>query len=336
MTRILHTADLHIGCCKSYPGYLTRGEALVKELLRLVKRKKCDYLVIAGDFFDRSSPGHHERALVADLFFKCPVPIISIVGNHDRWGREMDQTALNWLTHLATRSGHRVWDTPTAEKVGDVWWVAIPSGSWTQSDMYLLTNWLVDQVPRDEGPVVALAHEFFYGAATDTGYTRRGTRPKIPAHERIQYWALGDIHKFQKMATNAWYPGSPYQIQFGEQLPKGVLIKDIDDRWGKPEFVPIKTPRPLVELTEVPETWPRAFVKLTVRPEEIPHPLPSCVVTLGTAAGRSTEEAAMELANASNENYFLDGLDAYLTKKGFKGEKLERALEFAGDLVKKI
>jgi DNA repair exonuclease SbcCD nuclease subunit len=314
---------------------------MIDELLRLVKKHKCENLVICGDFFDRPSPSHEERAVVADLFRRCPVPILSVTGNHDKWGAREDQTALNWLTKLAPKFGHRVWSSPAAEKIEGVWWLALPYGGWNQAEIYLLINWLLEHVPaKSSAPVVGLAHEFFEGAVDDTGYVGKGKKyPALPdVGDKVNYWALGDVHKLQKQASYAWYPGSPYQIDFGEVLPKGVLLVDLEQK--KPEFIEITKPRPLVELRKVPEEWPDAYVKLIVSPDQIPYPLPKCVVKIGSPAILEkpvVDDEENVLQGKVSSNYILDGMPEFLAgKKKLSPKGVKRAMRYAKELIQKL
>jgi len=336
--RILHAADLHVGCCKRYPDSLERAWLVMRDLLRIIPREKCELLVVSGDWFDRPTPNHEERAIVADLFKQSPVPIVSITGNHDRWGKGMDQTALNWLTGLAPKFGHRVWDQPASEEFEGIWWIALPYNGWNTADMHLLTTFLLDQVPKKwEGYTIGMAHEFFQGAILDSGFKAEGDKHALlPAMSQdIDLWALGDIHKMQKMASNAWYPGSPYQTTFGETLPKGVLVHDLESN-KRPKFIEITSPKSLVELDAVPQEWPDAYVKLTVRPEDLPHPLPPCVVQLGSTMLPQDSQEIKEVHAMVSSVYLLKGMRQYLGKKGFSDKMIKRGMQFARRLVKEV
>jgi DNA repair exonuclease SbcCD nuclease subunit len=320
---------------------------MIAELLRTVKKQKCAFLVICGDFFDRPSPSHEERAIVADLFKKSSVPIFAITGNHDKWGAKADQTALNWLVKLAPKFGHRVWSSPKTEKVDGVWWLALPYGGWNQAETNLLINWLLEHVPsKTSAPIIGLAHEFFDGAIDDSGFIGKGRKhPALPSvGHKVTYWALGDVHKLQKQASYAWYSGSPYQIDFGEVLPKGVLIVDTEKK--TPEFIEFTAPRPLIELREVPEIWPEnAYIKLVVSPDQVPYPVPKCVVQLGSPTLSSTafekrirrEEEEEDLVHGKiSSNYLLEGMEEFLRdKKAISPKGIKRAMEFAQTLIQK-
>jgi len=68
----------------------------------------------------------------------------------------------------------------------------------------------------------------------------------------VNYWALGDIHKRQKVkGFNAWYPGSPIQHKFGDPDDCGVLIVDTDS--FIPNVVMLDMPR-LVTAESIEES----------------------------------------------------------------------------------
>jgi len=308
---------------------------MVRELCRIAKRFTCDYIVVAGDFFHFPTTTHEERAIVADLFKNTPVPILSVTGNHDKWGKDIDQTSLNWLTGLAPKFGHRVWNQPAVEEIGGRWWVALPAGGWNTVEMYAITHALLEEVPKG-APVIAIAHEYIEGSMADTGFVGKGTKyPKLPVVRRIQYWALGDVHMVQKIASNAWYCGAPYQTRFKETLPKGVLLYDTEK--PKPKFVEITAPRPLLELQEVPEEWPDAYIKLKVRPEQIPYPLPQSVVQVSSISVPQSAEEIRDMRTKVSSKVYLEGLPAFLRDKcGFDDKMTKRGMRFATELLKTI
>lgn len=310
---------------------------MMEELCCICKHYKCNYMVVSGDFFHLAGTTHEERAVVADLFAATPAPIISITGNHDKWGKELDQTSLNWLTGLAPKFGHRVWNLPAAEEIDGVWWIAIPAGYWNTVEFYAITHALLEEVPKSySGPVIALAHEFFEGSMGDQGYVGKGTKyPKLPVVRRISYWALGDVHKMQKIASTAWYCGAPYQTRFGETLPKGVLLYDTEK--PKPKFVEITNLKPLLELQEVPEEWPEAYIKLKVRPEQIPYPLPPEVVRVSSISTPQSAEEVKDMRTKVASKVYLEGLPEFLAEKcGFDEKMTKRGMKFATQLLKTL
>jgi DNA repair exonuclease SbcCD nuclease subunit len=331
--RLLHTADLHIGANRSYPNYLERQRAAIEEIMTLAEDVDC--LIVAGDLTDHAQPHHEERALISKLFHKCPCPIVAITGNHDRYGKRWQDTTLNWLVPLAARLGHRVWDTPTAEKFHNVWWLALPYNNYSQADLYLLIPWMLSQVPANwEGPVVLISHEFYAGAETDTGYSGKKDRPRLPLSKRISYAALGDIHKHQQLNSRTFYSGSPFQRTFGEVLPKGVLRVSLKGPRLKapPEFIALTSPTPLVTLDHIPKKWPKAFVRLQMAFADLPSSLPANVVQI-----KPTDSAGMAYDTQTKEHDptldTLPDLDAFLRRKKLPVELVDRGIQYARKLM---
>lgn len=86
--RFFHLSDLHIG--KQFYGYslLEDQEWILKEILSLVKERKPDAVLIAGDIYDKSVPSA-EAVAVLDCFLtelagiQPSIPVMIISGNHD-------------------------------------------------------------------------------------------------------------------------------------------------------------------------------------------------------------------------------------------------------------
>ena len=335
--KILHTADWHVGSGRRFLKHLTdhleREKQVVGEILALIKREQPDVVIIAGDLFDNGNPTHDERLIVANFFRDVSVPVVAISGNHDTPGRVgTTETNINWLVALSDKLGHVVKDSPTAVLAYGAWWLCLPYGGWNQADLNLLVAWLLSKIPASNTkPVVALAHEFFCGATTETGFVGKGKKhPKVPEDPAITYWALGDIHNQQNLGPTIWYCGTPYQKDFGESLPKGVLMVKPGK---KPVPIQLRKTTPLVTLTSVPDEWPNALIRLKVKASKIPPLLPKNVVEVSSPpmAGASAE---MEEKIAQGSRYLLDGLDGFLKRRGLSPKMVKRGVAYAKQLLK--
>lgn len=78
MTRILHTADLHLT-----DGRPERWKAL-DEVLRAAEREEADAVAIAGDLLDREGDHAALRPRVRERFDAAERPVFLLPGNHDR------------------------------------------------------------------------------------------------------------------------------------------------------------------------------------------------------------------------------------------------------------
>ena len=115
--------------------------------------------------------------------------------------------------------------------------------------------------------IVVVTHETIRGAISDTNWRIKGGSevPLLDYGEDaedipVTYCALGDLHIKQKVGPRTFYSGSPLQIKFGDQFPKGVLVVDTDDP-DNPVFEPIESV-PLVRVTSIEDIPENCHVKL--------------------------------------------------------------------------
>lgn len=85
--RFIHTADWHIGKIVNDFSMLPYQEHALNQLIDLLKERKVDCLIIAGDLYDRSNPPALAMDLVDRTFNRIlsetNTPILLISGNHD-------------------------------------------------------------------------------------------------------------------------------------------------------------------------------------------------------------------------------------------------------------
>jgi len=113
MTRILHTADLHLAA-----GHPERREAL-EAVLSAARERDVDALLVAGDLLDRGADHAALRRDVRSAFEAFDRPVYILPGNHDRAAYRPGQ---DWgpRTHLLLGE-------PVAEaRLGDVRLVGVP------------------------------------------------------------------------------------------------------------------------------------------------------------------------------------------------------------------
>ena len=87
MVKFLHTADWHIGRKLQGKDLLEDQQVVLDNLITEMKKINPDFLIIAGDLYDRSVPGKEATKLLQELLVKinieCNIPIFAISGNHD-------------------------------------------------------------------------------------------------------------------------------------------------------------------------------------------------------------------------------------------------------------
>lgn len=329
MTRFLHTADLHLNALRrNFPHYLLRGEWVLNAITEAADDYDCDCIVVAGDVFDRTDLTIAERQLFSDWLGGLSVPAIITSGNHDtRNDSETGNTCLSYLSSLNLKK-HLVHDgDPRILNAFGAWWFLFPHYRCTDFEFHLMVEtmlWRVDQMDSSM-PVVGVLHDALVGSQADSGYNIEG-RLTLNPDWNVAYWALGDIHLSQEMLPNAHYSGSPHQIDFGEDLRKGVLIVDTD-KPTEPGFVEFDTPYPLIALDEPPDDW-SLFCKY--KGVDLPDGTPDHVVW----DPPQKEAAAIEYGESRVP--LLYGLEQKLMDIDHDDELIDRTIEMAKELVGEI
>ena len=84
--RIVHLADLHLGKRVNDFSMIEDQKFILQEILKIIKEKTADCVIIAGDVYDKTLPGVEAIALLDDFLLslsKLKLPILIISGNHD-------------------------------------------------------------------------------------------------------------------------------------------------------------------------------------------------------------------------------------------------------------
>ena len=87
MATFIHTADLHLGRQLHGLSLLDDQRAALDSLVELVRVRRPDALLLAGDIYDRAIPPADAVALLDDFLCRVvgqlDVPVVMIAGNHD-------------------------------------------------------------------------------------------------------------------------------------------------------------------------------------------------------------------------------------------------------------
>lgn len=278
--KFLHTADWHIGASRFIPNFLERQEAMIDSIFDLALSKNIEVVVVAGDIFDTSNPSIEEQELFQRKLLQYDAAgfhVLVIPGNHDLVDAT-GRTALRPYASLSA-SGRYLYSVVTEHTVfvpiGDVVFCLLCHRRRKfSSDARSVVGSYCDSSIDVGKKLIVVAHETIVGSLSDVKLPD-GSNHVIDKGEDapddklpVTYWALGDIHKYQKVAPRAYYSGSPVQTKFGDEWPKGVLLVDTDFP-ENPEFVSISSNQ-LVKAG-VHEAVPfGAWVKWTkARPEDL-------------------------------------------------------------------
>lgn len=360
--RFIHAADLHLDtpfrALSSVDEELARRlkEATFNSFRRIVDlciEKEVDFLLIAGDTFDRE-----DQSLAAQLRFVRELERLSaagihtylVCGNHDplvSWVEEMQ------LPDRVVRFGSSKVGKAVYEKAGRPL-AAIYGISYrtAREDRDLAGKF---RGPDGDTPFsIAMMHATPDDPGPHEPYAR--FRLKELIHKGYDYWALGHIHKRNTLRDHApavVYPGNPQGRDFGETGRRGCVLVEME-KGRKPgiEFIPTQEVR--FEEVRIDMSGVDGFNELThldrMALERIsdPHPEDSYILRivlegrtpLHKRLARSGEleelrKALNEEAAAGTPFLFIDSILSE-TRPDINLEELREGNDFTAALIKKV
>lgn len=270
MVKFLHTADWHIGRKLQGKDLLEDQQVVLDNLITEMKKINPDFLVIAGDLYDRSVPSKEATTLLQELLVKinieCNVPIFAISGNHD--SRERLAIGEAWF------SKHKFYLHTRLEQAFD-------KLSYEDADIYLLpyfepfeareyfedatltthnaaTKRVIDEIYKNldtNKTNILVAHTFVSGGL-ETDSEREisvGTVENVVVEvfDKFDYVALGHLHNPNAINEERLkYSGSPMAYSFSEaSQTKGMRLIEVTKESYSEEFIPLKQKRKLHNIS---------------------------------------------------------------------------------------
>ena len=280
MVKFLHTADWHIGRKLQGKDLLEDQQYVMNNLISKIDETKPDFLIIAGDLYDRSVPSKEATTLLQELLVKinieCNIPIFAISGNHD--SRERLAIGEAWFSkhkfYLHTRL-NQAFDKITIE----------------DTDIYLLpyfepfearehfedatltthnsaTKRVIDEIYKNidmSKTNILVAHTFVSGGL-ETDSEREisvGTVENVAVEifEKFDYVALGHLHNPNAIKEERIkYSGSPMAYSFSEATQtKGMRLVELTKEIFTDEFISLEQKR---KLHNISTTYEEVFTKV--------------------------------------------------------------------------
>ncbi|VTX75231.1 exonuclease SbcCD subunit D [Gemella haemolysans] len=280
MVKFLHTADWHIGRKLQGKDLLEDQQYVMNNLISKIDETKPDFLIIAGDLYDRSVPSKEATTLLQELLVKinieCTIPIFAISGNHD--SKERLAIGEAWFSkhkfYLHTRL-NQVFDKITIE----------------DTDIYLLpyfepfearehfedatltthnsaTKRVIDEIYKNidmSKTNILVAHTFVSGGL-ETDSEREisvGTVENVAVEifEKFDYVALGHLHNPNAIKEERIkYSGSPMAYSFSEATQtKGMRLVELTKEIFTEEFISLEQKR---KLHNISTTYEEVFTKV--------------------------------------------------------------------------
>lgn len=249
--KFIHLSDLHLGKRLNEFSLIEDQEFILREIYSIISEEKPDFLVIAGDIYDKSVPSAEAVRLFDEFLTKAAGQtehIFVISGNHDSAER------IAFGSHIMEKSGIHmspVFDgevTPTvlSDEYGDFGVYMLPFikpvtvrrffpeaviESYTDA-----VNAAVDAMDIDlERRNIIITHQFVTGAQkSDSEDITVGGSDNVDssAFDGFDYVALGHIHAPQNVGSRRIrYCGTPLKYSFSEaKQEKSVTVVEMQEK----------------------------------------------------------------------------------------------------------
>lgn len=256
----LHTSDWHLGAMGGERDLWDDQKYFIDAICGIVREKRVDAVLLAGDVYDRSVPaasaiGLYDYAMNR-LCGELGVKVLTIAGNHDSAERLascaglLDKAGL-YLQGAAQREPRvvafadiQVFFLPwmTEEKIKSLY-PEERDGITGLTDAYrVAVNHMREKFIPDKRHLL-LSHAFITNAETSTSdrAAEIGFATQVPASvfEGFDYVALGHIHKPQQVNPFIRYSGSPMAYSFGKEERQEKSVTLIDTAAMTQEVVPL-------------------------------------------------------------------------------------------------
>jgi DNA repair protein SbcD/Mre11 len=296
MTRFLHIADIHLGI-KRYNLPDRTGDffrAWREVIERHALGRRVDFVLIAGDFFDRRNvdpqAANHAMFMLRQLS-EARIPVIVIEGNHDQhestsrfsWLRSFSQWRYIRLLEPVWREGGahmQAWDDDQATgSYIDIAGARVFGSNWygsTVSTALPLLGEAARQNRRANATNIMLLHSDVEGQLNRPVQHALSISKLVTMRDAVDYLALGHTHKHFEIEGWAFNPGSLEACSVEEaDVERGALLVEADGPAIKTEFLhagkdyfqrPFKRIEHRISGSEDPETV-RAEILETLRRE---------------------------------------------------------------------
>lgn len=238
MTRILHTADVHLAGDRP-----ERSDAL-DAVLEVGRREEVDAVVIAGDLLDREGDHAALRPELRERFDACGRPVFLLPGNHDLgayaagqdWGRDV-RLLLHEPTHSAVLDGVQLLGVP------------FPA---TATTFRRIRRTVADAVDPAR-PTLLLLHGTLIEASDPTIQSEAQDDepgPYLPVRLDdlgglgVDYVALGHYHQHAERragGTPVVYAGSPSPVGSHAWGPRSAVLVEVEDAGDGSGAVQLRT-----------------------------------------------------------------------------------------------
>lgn len=282
--RFIHTADLHIDSplrgLSRYEGApldRLRGATrrALERLVDLAIEQQVDFVLIAGDLYDRDWQDFHTGLFVREQLVRlksAAIAVFIVQGNHD--AQSLMTRQIPWPDNVKVFSS-RTAETVRLEALG----VAIHGHSFPNREVD--ENLAANYPPAVPGCFnIGLLHTSLTGADGHDTYAPASLADLKSRH--YDYWALGHIHARQVVCElpRVVFPGNLQGRHARETGPKGCELVTVDGAVVSAAFVPLDVVRwhqveidlqPISQLDDVPRQVTQALQAAVAGAGEVLH-----------------------------------------------------------------
>lgn len=229
----VHIADIHFGVSAMSPK--TQYDILREQFIFKIKDIYFDILSINGDLFDKKSMSNSDMVMYATMFIDevvqlCKLKNATLVLIHGTKSHDSSQLKLFYHYLNEPDIDIRIVEETGFEYIKGGKFLCIPEEYGRDEEYYL--NFLYKQGPYDG----VFMHGNIYGAIYTQEEPELGSE-KAPTFKVSDFKfskgpiIAGHVHVPGCYEKFAYYCGSPYRWQFGEEQPKGfyILLRDLND-----------------------------------------------------------------------------------------------------------
>lgn len=238
--KIMHLSDLHLGKSILEQSLIVDQEYILNQIIKIVKEKSIDIVLIVGDVYDKGIPNVDAVRLFSNFLtslYKLKVKVLVISGNHDSkdrlsFGNELFvdngvyiegifNGELRKVTFNDDNGNLNIYMLPFI-KPADVrkYYLDIQIESYDAAVRCIINNTKIDKNERN----IIMVHQFVTAGGVDVERCESESLSlggidniDISIFDDFDYVAMGHIHKGQKlMKDTVRYSGSPLKYSFSE------------------------------------------------------------------------------------------------------------------------
>lgn len=215
-----------------------RNEKFITAITDLLEERKFEFVVILGDVLHTHEKLHTVALNYALKFLKTVCGLCKtfvLVGNHDMTCNSIFLTDNHWMNCIKKwQDDITIVDRVINQTINGIQFTFSPYVFAGRFKEALATS------PGWEKSRTIFAHQEFKGAKMKMIVSTEGDE----WDEKDPYVCSGHIHGSHKVGKNIYYPGTPYQTNFGESKKKSVaVLKYIDEEiYPKIEKISLKMP----------------------------------------------------------------------------------------------